>query len=54
MADIIENEVICFASDHFTSVLVASIVTVISTFYKKEEQGKAKTLRHLQSKFKRL
>ena len=40
MAGIIENEVICFASDHFTSVLVASIVTVL--FIRKRSKEKQK------------
>ena len=36
------NEIICFISNHFHSVMVANIVTVVSTFYQEDELMKVK------------
>ena len=42
MAEVLINEIICFVSNHFHSVVAANILTVFNTFYEEDELMKAK------------
>ena len=42
MAEVLINEIICFVSNHFHSVVAANIETAVSTFNEKDELIKAK------------
>ena len=42
IAEILINEIICFVSNHFHSVVAANIVTAVSIFYEQDGLMKAK------------
>ena len=42
MAEVPINEIICFVSNHFHSVVAANIVIFVSAFYEEDELMKAK------------